>query len=149
MPETVHRIVYASAASQLFSRDDINALLNDSRRRNAARGISGLLLYHDGSLLQVLEGPPETVLPLYETIRRDPRHRQIITLWSGLVEGRAFGRWRMGFVDAETLDDDLRHDAVALEQLMRNPQVDDAIVEKLIASFLNPHSPSRSLILLS
>ena len=49
--------IYASAATQEFSGDDLIELLRLARTNNTQRDITGTLLHHDGSSLQVLEGP--------------------------------------------------------------------------------------------
>ena len=72
--EFVLQLGYASAATVEFSDDDLRELLAKSRSNNMAAGITGMLLYHEGSFLQVLEGPSEAVEHLYARIRRDKRH---------------------------------------------------------------------------
>ena len=52
-------IIYVSSATELFTSETLRDLLAVSRRNNAARGISGILLYWDGNFLQYLEGPRE------------------------------------------------------------------------------------------
>ena len=91
--------VYASSAVQLFSPQELRALLETSRRNNVARGVSGMLLYKDGNFLQVLEGREAAVLETAEKIRRDPRHRGIITLMEGFESEYQFPEWSMGFCD--------------------------------------------------
>ena len=91
--------VYASSAVQLFAPEELRALLETSRRNNAALGVSGMLLYKDGNFLQVLEGREAVVLDLAEKIRRDPRHRGIITLTQGFENEYQFPEWSMGFCD--------------------------------------------------
>ena len=91
--------VYASSAVQLFTPEELRALLETSRRNNAALGVSGMLLYKDGNFLQVLEGREAAVLQLAEKISRDPRHRGIITLMQGFESDYQFPEWSMGFCD--------------------------------------------------
>ena len=71
---TVLQLVYASAETTPFSDEDLMALLEQSRAANEARGVTGMLLYHEGSFIQALEGDPETVRALYEKITHDGRH---------------------------------------------------------------------------
>jgi hypothetical protein len=52
-------LVYASSAKQLFSEEDLTALLQQSRDNNTRLGLSGLLLYKDGNFMQVLERPDD------------------------------------------------------------------------------------------
>jgi len=64
------------------------------------------LLYFNGSIIQVLEGPEERVKALYEVIRRDPQHTQVIKLYSDPIEHRSFSDWSMGYktLSARELD---------------------------------------------
>jgi hypothetical protein len=91
------RIGYASALRDELSRSDLDALLSTWRRRNAQRGITGLLLHHAGSVFQVIEGFPEDVVTLYEAIARDPRHHYIAQLIHQPITQRSFGDWSMGY----------------------------------------------------
>ena len=95
--ELVLQLGYASAATHRFERDELVDLLASSRRNNARRRITGMLLYHDGSFLQVLEGEAAAVESLYETITEDPRHTDAILLFRRPDTERAFGDWTMGF----------------------------------------------------
>ena len=91
--------VYASSAVQLFSPEELRALLETSRRNNLALGVSGMLLYKDGNFLQVLEGREAAVLSVAAKIYDDPRHRGIITLVQGFENNYQFPEWSMGFCD--------------------------------------------------
>lgn len=90
-------LIYLSTAVNLFSQDELEKLLEKSRKNNAAKDVTGLLLYHDGSFIQVLEGEPGTVDNVFKTIETDPRHKHIITIAEGEHDGRAFSKWSMGF----------------------------------------------------
>jgi hypothetical protein len=90
------RVGYVSALRDPLSRGDLDALLSTWRRRNAQRGITGLVLYDAGTMFQVVEGFPEDVVRLYETIGRDSRHRVVARLIHAPASERAFGDWSMG-----------------------------------------------------
>ena len=92
-------LVYVSDAAEEVSKDDLLAILAESRDKNAEAGITGMLLYKDGSFMQVLEGDEQAVRALYARIRRDPRHRGVVTLVEGQADRRSFGDWSMGFQD--------------------------------------------------
>ncbi len=64
--------------------------------------VSGMLVYHGGSFLQVLEGAEENVATVFESIERDPRHDRTKVLLRQTIERREFGEWSMGFVDGGT-----------------------------------------------
>ncbi len=100
----MHSIVYLSSAVEKFTTDDLKQILITSRRNNGRNGITGMLLYSDGNIIQVLEGEEERVKATYERIEKDYRHRGIIQLISGKVAVRNFPEWSMGFKDISSED---------------------------------------------
>jgi len=99
-------IVYLSSSKGILSDEDLNRILFHSQKKNRALGITGILLYFNGSIIQVLEGPEERVKALYEVIGRDSKHTQVIKLYSDPIEHRSFSDWSMGYktLSARELD---------------------------------------------
>ena len=103
-------IVYVSQAAKAFSTDDLAGLLTHSRERNAADGITGLLVYRyntdfkRGNFLQVLEGTDDALDDVWRRISGDPRHHTIIVLDEGKSDARMFGDWSMGFRNVDESD---------------------------------------------
>lgn len=95
------RYVYASAAVKPFTAIELRELLLKARTKNSHLGITGLLLYHQRSFFQILEGKEEAVAPLFEVIGRDPRHERVLLLSKTVEDERSFGTWSMGFVDVD------------------------------------------------
>lgn len=89
--------VYASAASTSFDQADLEALLAKARANNEKVNVTGMLLYHDGSFLQVLEGEEEDVEAIVDKIQVDDRHCNVILLHRGEIDAPNFGDWSMGF----------------------------------------------------
>ncbi len=94
------QLVYASAATTPFTENELLNLLDVSRRNNVELGVTGVLLFMEGSFLQVLEGPPDKVESLYDKIFQDRRHGAVLLLLRREVEDRGFGDWSMGYVNA-------------------------------------------------
>ena len=101
--EQVTTLTYWSRATNPMGDDELLALLRVSRRNNASRGLTGLLLYRDQCFLQVLEGPEGNIESVIKTIEADPRHHSVRILRRE-VGPRQFGNWQMGFenLDSET-----------------------------------------------
>jgi hypothetical protein len=95
----VFQLVYRSVAKAPLSERELTELLLCSRRNNETRGVTGLLLHGDGRFLQVIEGEAGTVLMLYDTIARDPRHEHIQVVAAERIGERCFAEWTMGFAD--------------------------------------------------
>jgi len=96
------QLVYASAAKRLLDPLQLRSILETARRNNTRLGVTGILLYHDGSFFQVLEGEESTVRALFARISEDPRHERVVELRSGPVVERSFSAWTMGFVTLDT-----------------------------------------------
>lgn len=93
------QLVYMSAALCRPSRSELVALLAKARQNNSQLGVTGMLLYHDGSFMQVLEGDEQAVADLYNKIALDPRHAQAQVIYQGDIATRSFPNWSMGFCD--------------------------------------------------
>jgi hypothetical protein len=99
-------LVYSSTATHHFSEEELADLLAESRRWNIQDDITGLLLYHNASFVQILEGPEANVRRMFSRIVLDPRHRHIVTVIEETIEHREFADWTMAFrviTDANSL----------------------------------------------
>ena len=93
------QIIYASASTRPFTHKELVELLKVARQKNTAADVTGMLLYHAGCFLQVLEGPAENVEAIYAKVQTDSRHANLLLLVRETIEERAFEHWSMGFVD--------------------------------------------------
>jgi blue light- and temperature-responsive anti-repressor len=96
--------IYASAAQNEFSKDDLSALLKDARQNNYEKNVSGMLLYQNRAFFQILEGPAQEVNKLYEKISLDPRHFRITKILETTIEERSFAEWTMGYANVTYTD---------------------------------------------
>ncbi len=93
------QVTYVSGATIPFSADDLAELVNRSRQQNEAKSITGILLYHSGSFLHVLEGPHEAVDELFQAILQDPRHSRILVLHRSSPREREFPGHSLDFLE--------------------------------------------------
>lgn len=91
------RLVYTSKARRQMSENDINRILSVSRINNSLYGVTGMLLYRDGTFLQVLEGKGADLSETYARIRRDKRHYDCKLLMEEGIVQRAFQGWEMAY----------------------------------------------------
>ena len=92
-----YHILYRSHATRPLSEAQLQDILAAARSRNAHHQITGLLLYNNGCLVQVLEGPAAAVRALFTYIERDARHTHVVTISEGHGPERRFGNWEMAF----------------------------------------------------
>ena len=92
-----HCIVYFSFSVKPFSEEDISSILEQSRRNNAENDITGMLLYMNESIVQILEGEQKALEGLMDRIKQDVRHKEVAQVFSRPVNTRLFADWSMGY----------------------------------------------------
>ncbi len=97
----MHAIAYVSAASWNLLEEQVEHIVAESRRLNAANGITGVLLYCDGNFMQYLEGEEEVVRATFERIRASDSHYQVNELMNQPIAAREFTDWSLGFSQPE------------------------------------------------
>lgn len=91
------QVTYVSRTREPMGAEQLLDLLMQCRENNEQNDITGMLLYGNGTLLQVLEGEEAVVDPLVAEILDDPRHADIEVLSRKPVEQRDYAEWSMGF----------------------------------------------------
>lgn len=88
------QLVYASRPFG-FDAGTLLGILFKARAKNAAADITGCLICRDDLYLQLLEGPAENVMRIYDKIIQDDRHVEVTQLVNQPVSARMFGAWAM------------------------------------------------------
>jgi hypothetical protein len=104
--------------SVLTDKDEsvLLAVLESARRHNRVNDITGMLLYFDGSFLQVLEGPQAQVSHTFGRILGDARHLGVFKMDEIGVGQRHFSDWTMGFQALASSDLDSSPELASLFQ---------------------------------
>ena len=103
-PQSLH-IVYTSRLAADADYTAYGEISRVSRLRNAASGISGVLLFDGQRFCQWLHGEPQVTDALMQSILLDPRHTGVKTqLYTRMNLGAFAIGWRAGFVDSEALE---------------------------------------------
>lgn len=102
--ESMHYLLYCSAAVHPFSEAELADLLEESQHCNSRDGITGLLCYDQGHFVQVLEGSARNVTRVFDRILADPRHHKVRLLCRGSSARRQFDDWHMAFTKADSRD---------------------------------------------
>ena len=97
------RCLYASRAGHAGAgRHRWIRSLEQSRRNNPPRGITGLLCFTSDVFVQVLEGGRDEVCDLYNAIVCDERHSHVRLLSYEEIAERRFRGWTMGQVNVDS-----------------------------------------------
>jgi hypothetical protein len=100
----LQQLFYVSVETHPLSEQDIKELLNKSRQKNIALGITGILIYYKRHFLQILEGEKEEIFKLFFTIKADQRHASVILVFDQPIEARSFQDWTMAFLNLNKIE---------------------------------------------
>ncbi len=102
--EPLLRLIYLSQIWESMNSEQLETILNQSRRNNTENKLTGLLCYGGKSFVQVLEGPESAVIALYAKILNDERHHACHILDIHPASQRIFKDWAMAYVHASEAD---------------------------------------------
>jgi hypothetical protein len=98
------RCLYASRVNAASSAASLDGILEQSRRNNARRGVTGLLCHTQDVFVQVVEGGREAVCELLAKLFADQRHQDVTILVFEEIAERQFGNWTMGRVNLDAVN---------------------------------------------
>ena len=131
-------LVYLSNATNAMSEDELKEILTVSRKNNPAVNVSGVLIYCEGNILQVLEGAKEDVYKVYDKIKLDPRHDELIILQSREISARTFEDWSMGFrATTKSEFDELEGYLDITKKISDNQKDNMSQVKTILVDFIN------------
>lgn len=90
-------LLYTSVSPAGLSESELTNILDNARLKNHILGITGMLVYHNREIMQILEGEESKVKELYQIIVEDNRHTKAEVLYEGNIEHKAFTGWSMAF----------------------------------------------------
>ncbi len=100
----MYNLLYTSTATQEVNYEILDTILQTARQNNVRLGITGMLLFNEGSFVQLLEGEEEKVKETFNKISLDNRHSNIEVVIEANASSRYFPNWQMGFKWLEKAD---------------------------------------------
>ncbi|WP_320826650.1 BLUF domain-containing protein [Reinekea sp.] len=94
---TLCQLIYVSSTTEILNEETLSFFLESFRSNNKEHDITGLLLYNDGNIMQVIEGRQDNIDHLFGNIEKDKRHTGIILLVKENILKREFSDWAMSF----------------------------------------------------
>lgn len=93
---SLYHLVYTSKRTQLCNDSEIQKILVSCEKNNPSKDITGVLLHSDDNFIQYLEGDKD-IIKLYDLIKDDQRHKNVVLLSYGPLKERVFPSWHMGY----------------------------------------------------
>lgn len=117
------QLLYISLATWPMQEDDLIFLLQQARDRNQQQNVTGMLLYRDGTFVQLLEGESSDVEEIYQAIILDERNTGNYLIDKSEIKQRRFPSWNMGFKDLTKIPAD---ELEGFSDIFINPQSYDS-----------------------
>ena len=95
-------ISYVSSANRDINQDEVAELLDQTEIRNNNMGVNGLLIYSSGNFFEVIEGEETKIKDLFENIKEDPRHRNIMMVFEKEIDKPLFDDKEANFIFGKT-----------------------------------------------
>ncbi|GAB3503759.1 hypothetical protein GCM10027341_33350 [Spirosoma knui] len=137
-------ITYFSSAAPTTTEQVVVEIVSFSREKNARLGITGVLLYINGHIVQVLEGQQQAVEGLYESIQADPRHTDVRTVINQPITQRLFNDWYMGYETLTTQQYEEVSDIIPIDPQHKAAwDADQPVVVRMLKGFFDLNSRQK------
>ena len=90
-------LIYHSVSNNTMSVKELSLFLTSVRNKNIRLNVTGILFYHRGNIMQIIEGEYDTIIELFERIKLDAMHTDIVKLVDFPISKRSYNDWSMAF----------------------------------------------------
>ena len=151
-------LLYCSVSvAPKLTDEDLNHILASARRRNLAEDITGMLIYHRGEFVQILEGETlvsqrwdtsegenKSVANVYEKfIGSDLRHAAINKVQENTISHRSFHEWSMGFVGTPEIESLMPSSAMGILMSMLTDETKSKPLSLGLSAFVSIYNQMR------
>jgi len=133
------RITYISKLTYPLSNKEIETIGKVSSQNNMQINITGTLVFFEKMFFQIIEGEDKAVDRLFEKIRNDPRHHDILRLKTEYeINDRLFPTWYMKTINLDSnVDDLLRPIKILLQTVVESHSIVERYTQPTILKILN------------
>ncbi|WP_312072751.1 diguanylate phosphodiesterase [Atlantibacter sp.] len=97
-------IIYRSHICDNVPVKTLEEMVDAANKKNGYADVTGILLFNGTHFFQLLEGPEESVLTIYQHICEDVRHYNVVELLRDYAPARRFGKSGMEIFDLRRHD---------------------------------------------
>jgi hypothetical protein len=107
------QLVYVSNRNTNCTTGEIEKILASCKQNNPPLNITGVLLYSEAKFIQLVEGEAKVIMSLYDKIKSDPRHSNVMMISYNPIKEKSFPSWHMGTRDISKTDVQFKTDISA------------------------------------
>lgn len=93
----IFQLSYTSTAISQITYQNLENIILTAIDENSKANITGCLVFFNHQFYQLLEGDKNSVLSLYDTIKKDNRHCNVKLISQEETKYRLFSNWNMAF----------------------------------------------------
>ena len=114
----MYQLVYSSKARPDIKSEEISSILESARHFNSNNQITGCLVYFDYQFIQFLEGDERIIRQLYDKIKIDDRHFDVVKIYSERFDNRVFSDWTMAYHELTDKDINYLKEEIFVDNLL-------------------------------
>jgi hypothetical protein len=114
------QLVYVSNRNATCTPAEIEKILNSCKKNNPSLNITGVLLYTDKKFMQLVEGDAKVIVDLYDKIKKDQRHSNVMMISYNPIKEKSFPSWHMASKDISKTDIQFKTDISADDKRVFN-----------------------------
>lgn len=99
-------VIYRSYICESITFVSLEKMVAAANFKNEQADVTGILLFNGRHFFQLLEGPEDSVLKIYNSICTDDRHHNLVELLRDYAPSRRFGKVGMELFDLREYDRD-------------------------------------------
>ena len=94
-----YSIIYQSKGQEKFTFNDIELMLLKAKQKNKKLKITGCIVYANYKFIQLIQGPKQAIIDLYQDIKNDDRHYSVMTLLEKSSKEKLWSDWSMAMLN--------------------------------------------------
>jgi len=99
--DPLKQLIYTSIPNVAIQTLLTPEFVRQIQAKNRRLEITGTLVSRSGKVMQIIEGPADSVNRLFASILRDPKHREVVLVLERIVPEREFPNWAMTTFDVD------------------------------------------------
>lgn len=128
----IKTICYKSHPKNQRSILENMVLLDDTKKRNDAMNIVGLLVLHENTFLQIIEGEATRVDALFSRIIKDNRHKDITVILNEPIKDFTFSTFEVDYSVLQNIES-----LYALQEYVNHLEVNNKEYSDVFSNFLS------------
>lgn len=142
--KALYKLIYSSTRQPNCTDKDIQDILESCKKNNPNYDVTGVLLHSEHRFIQYIEGSSERVIGLYDKIKDDKRHKNVVMLSYAPIKERLFPSWHMGYRSMDNVkfqSDITKEDKDVFESMIAGEKLEGDLGISLLKKFFQRDRP--------